>query len=91
MTLQSEISARKLRHRVGRRETVLVDRIESGTVIARSRSDAPEIDGVVYITDAVQAQPGEFLDVEITDSTEHDLVARSIAVPRFTRRRSQTS
>lgn len=86
MTLQAEISAQKLRRRVGRRETVLVDRIESGTVIARSRSDAPEIDGVVYITDAEQVQPGEFIDVEITDSTEHDLVAQTIALPQNARR-----
>lgn len=89
MTLQSEISARKLRGRVGRRETVLVDRIENATIIARSRSDAPEIDGVVYLTDAIQTTPGEFIEVDITDSTEHDLVARPLTALRKTRQRSQ--
>jgi ribosomal protein S12 methylthiotransferase len=78
MALQAQISARKLQARIGQRQTVLVDgQAEDGTLIARSRGDAPEIDGVVYVEDA-EALPGAFLEVEIIDALEHDLVARPI-------------
>lgn len=85
MTFQSEISAQKLRRRIGQRETVLIDRVEDGTVVARSRSDAPEIDGVVYINSAKRYVPGEFIEVDIIDSTEHDLIARPVAAGRTAR------
>ncbi|MFX4631770.1 30S ribosomal protein S12 methylthiotransferase RimO, partial [Acinetobacter baumannii] len=51
MALAAEISAERLQRRVGRIEEVLVDEIdeEEGVAIARSRADAPEIDGNVFI------------------------------------------
>ncbi|MFO8154052.1 30S ribosomal protein S12 methylthiotransferase RimO [Thioalkalivibrio sp.] len=78
MAVQAGISATRLQGRVGGRETVLVDgRDEGGRVIARSRGDAPEIDGVVYV-DGPGAPAGSFLEVEITGATEHDLSARAV-------------
>jgi len=43
--------------------------------IARSRFDAPEIDGLVQIQDGREAglKPGDIVDVEILGSDEHDL------------------
>ena len=43
--------------------------------IARSRADAPEIDGLVQIQDGAEAglQPGQFVDVRIMGADEHDL------------------
>jgi ribosomal protein S12 methylthiotransferase len=49
MELAAEISAQRLARKVGRSMRVLVDRIEDGVAVARSSSDAPEIDGVVHI------------------------------------------
>jgi ribosomal protein S12 methylthiotransferase len=78
MELQAGISAAKLQGRIGRRETVLVDaRADDGTLIARSRADAPEIDGVVLVAGAA-VPPGTLLEVEITGATEHDLFARAV-------------
>jgi ribosomal protein S12 methylthiotransferase len=78
MELQAGISAGKLQGRIGRRETVLVDaRADDGTLIARSRADAPEIDGVVLVAGA-EVPPGTLLEVEITGATEHDLFARAV-------------
>jgi ribosomal protein S12 methylthiotransferase len=78
MAKQAGISAGRLQARVGRRETVLVDgHDEEGTLVARSRGDAPEIDGVVYVED-VDAPAGSFLEVEITGATEHDLFAQAV-------------
>lgn len=76
MEKQAGISARRLEQKIGREMTVLVDEIdEEGDAVARSPADAPEIDGVVFIADAENLQPGDFVKVRITDATEHDLWA----------------
>jgi ribosomal protein S12 methylthiotransferase len=76
MTKQAAISADKLKQKVGKTMTVLVDGIEEdGTVIARSYADAPEIDGLVIVAATDKASVGEFLEVSITNSDEHDLYA----------------
>ena len=78
MQAQQKISARKLAARVGRQLRVLVDAIEGDVAIARSESDAPEIDGVVRIKgiDAASLPVGEFADVKITAAFDYDLEAR---------------
>jgi len=77
MALQAEISADKLAARVGRVQTVLVDAIDGELAIARSAADAPEIDGLVQIQDGAEAglRVGEFAQVRIMGSDEHDLYA----------------
>jgi ribosomal protein S12 methylthiotransferase len=77
MALQAEISAKRLARKVGRRMTVLADALDDRGLVARSPADAPEIDGVVYVNGVSAAKIGEFLDVEIVASDEHDLYARS--------------
>jgi ribosomal protein S12 methylthiotransferase len=78
MQAQQRISARRLAARVGRRLRVLVDAVEGGTAVARSESDAPEIDGVVRIggKGAAALPVGEFADVVITGASDYDLDAR---------------
>jgi ribosomal protein S12 methylthiotransferase len=79
MEKQAEISARRLEAKIGREMTVLVDEIdEEGDAIARSPADAPEIDGVVFIAEAENIAPGDFVKVRITDATEHDLWAEAV-------------
>jgi len=79
MEKQAEISARRLEARIGREMAVLVDEIdEEGDAVARSQADAPEIDGVVFIADAEDLKPGDFVKVRITDATEHDLWAEQV-------------
>ena len=86
MQVQSEISARRLRRRVGTRCTVMVDAIErdveaaSWRAATRSAGEAPEIDGLVYVALEGEAQaralpPGSELAVRIIDADEHDLFA----------------
>jgi ribosomal protein S12 methylthiotransferase len=76
MQKSAEISAARLAAKVGRRMEVLVDAIDGNTAIARSMADAPEIDGVVKIVKGGKLKVGEFADVEITGSSDHDLEAR---------------
>jgi len=53
----------------------LIDEVVGEGAVARSMSDAPEIDGQVYIDGASQLKVGDFVDVEIEDADEHDLWA----------------
>jgi len=78
MAVQEKISTARLVRKVGKRMTVLVDEVEKNRAIARSTADAPEIDGLVYITNAKNMKPGEFAEVEIIGSDAHDLRARDL-------------
>ena len=79
MQIQADISVAKLTHKVGKTMTVLVDEITpQGEAIARSAADAPEIDGVVIIEDGAGLTMGQFVDVTVTDSGEHDLWAQRV-------------
>ncbi len=78
MELQAGISTERLARKVGQTLTVLVDELVEGGAIARSSADAPDIDGIVFVQSKKTIQPGEFLTVKITDSDEHDLVAKPL-------------
>jgi len=80
MELQAGISAERLKRKVGKTLTVLVDELAEGGAFARSYADAPEIDGLVYVQSEGEIKVGEFLEVEIISSDEHDLVARPVGV-----------
>ncbi|MEO8630587.1 MAG: TRAM domain-containing protein, partial [Betaproteobacteria bacterium] len=75
MATQEKISAARLKAKVGRTLTVLVDEVGNKTAIARSAADAPEIDGLVHVAGAKQLKLGEFAQVRITRSDAHDLWA----------------
>jgi len=74
MEKQSVISAQRLQAKVGSRQVVLIDSVEGENAIARSSSSAPEIDGVVHVAvDDYDIEPGDFIEVDITNADEHDL------------------
>ncbi len=80
MEIQQEISTELLEEKVGKRLEVIIDDYaedEGFLYEGRTRQDAPEIDGVVYIT-AGKAKPGDIVTVEIIDSWEYDLVGRIV-------------
>ncbi|MGJ7904551.1 30S ribosomal protein S12 methylthiotransferase RimO [Lysobacter sp. 1R34A] len=80
MERQAEISAAKLEAKVGSIQRCLVDAIDGDLAIARSMADAPEIDGLVQIQNGLEAQlrVGQFVDVEIMGSDEHDLFGEAV-------------
>ncbi|MBI5786244.1 MAG: 30S ribosomal protein S12 methylthiotransferase RimO [Rhodocyclales bacterium] len=75
MQHQEDISTRRLEQRIGRTIQVLVDDIDEEGAIARSSADAPEIDGIVYVTDGHDLEIGDFATVTVTDCDVHDLFA----------------
>ena len=75
MAFQEEISRDRLALRVGQRETVIIDEVVAEGAVARSRFDAPEVDGQVFIDGATHLEVGQRVDVVIEESDEHDLWA----------------
>ncbi|HEY0310166.1 MAG TPA: 30S ribosomal protein S12 methylthiotransferase RimO [Luteimonas sp.] len=75
MDTQAAISAARLEAKVGSVQRCLVDAIDGELAIARSMADAPEIDGLVQVQDGAAAglRPGQFADIQILGSDEHDL------------------
>jgi ribosomal protein S12 methylthiotransferase len=81
---QEDISTQRLERKIGRRIQVLVDEIDEDGAIARSQGDAPDVDGLVYITDGHDLEVGEFAEVSVIDCDVHDLYAQlsaTVAVP----------
>ncbi len=80
MAAQQKISAARLKRFVGREMDVLVDHVDAkkGVAVARSKADAPEIDGVVKVKNAKAARTGEFLKVRIDKADAYDLHATAI-------------
>ncbi|MBQ7547569.1 MAG: 30S ribosomal protein S12 methylthiotransferase RimO [Clostridia bacterium] len=66
--------------RIGQTYTVLVEEYDAyaDCYIGRTYMDAPEIDGVLYFTSDRDYEPGDFAQVQITDTKEYDLVGRDI-------------
>jgi ribosomal protein S12 methylthiotransferase len=78
MELSAEISAARLAQKVGRSMQVLIDRMDGNTAVARSASDAPEIDGTVRIANAKGMTAGSLVQVKITAAGAYDLEAKLI-------------
>lgn len=78
MEVQERISAAKLHQKIGSIQTVLIDEIVTDVegnieAIGRTKADAPEIDGVIYLEDADGLAPGDFVEVEVYSADGHDL------------------
>ena len=73
MAVQAEISAAKLKQKIGKEYQIIIDEIGPDGAIGRTYADAPEIDGVVHLTDQFDVEPGQRVWVQIIHSDEHDL------------------
>lgn len=76
MELQAQISADNLQRKIGTLQQVLIDEVTPEGAVARSKADAPEIDGNVFIDGATHLQPGDLVTVEIEDADEYDMWGR---------------
>ena len=77
MERQQAVSARVLKSRVGKRLQVIVDEVQQrdGAYVAKARSkwDAPEIDGAVHVTSRRPLRAGDIISAKIERSDEYDL------------------
>ncbi|WP_375175469.1 30S ribosomal protein S12 methylthiotransferase RimO [Pseudooceanicola sp.] len=74
------ISEAKLAAKVGTLQQVIVDEIdEDGVAICRTKADAPEIDGNLFIDERTEGlAPGDFVTVEVDEASEYDLWGRRV-------------
>ena len=78
MEAQEEISKAKMRAKINSIQSVIVDDITDKYAIARSFSDAPEIDGVIYLENPKGLNIGDMLEVKINNCENFDLYAGPI-------------
>jgi ribosomal protein S12 methylthiotransferase len=78
MQCQQAISARRLKRRVGTRQQVIIDEVGPTVAKGRSKGDAPEIDGTVYVASRRPLRVGEFATVKIERATEYDLYGTAV-------------
>jgi ribosomal protein S12 methylthiotransferase len=77
MAASQRISAAKLAAKVGSRQRVIVDEVDEDGAVCRSKADAPEIDGNVFIDEGFEElSPGDMVDVEIDEAADYDLWGR---------------
>ena len=76
MGLQEGISLEICQKQIGRTVRVIMDGFdeETGIYVSRSRAQAPQVDGVTYVSTKKDLTPGSFHDVLITDAYEYDLL-----------------
>ena len=73
------ISEAKLAAKVGKRLDVIVDEIDEDAATCRTKSDAPEIDGNLFIDEDFQnLKVGDIVTVEVEEAGEYDLWGRQI-------------
>ncbi|HAW45354.1 MAG TPA: 30S ribosomal protein S12 methylthiotransferase RimO [Sutterella sp.] len=80
MALQSQISETKLKNRIGQTLEVMIDEPEDdeGVAVGRTKYDAPEIDGLTYVTTDRHLNPGDIVNVQITRTEGPDLVGKAL-------------
>jgi ribosomal protein S12 methylthiotransferase len=82
MELQKNISRAKLESYMGQRLPCLIEGISQESDLlwqGRLATQAPEVDGLVYINDGENLKPGTIQYVEITETHDYDLVGRVVS------------
>jgi ribosomal protein S12 methylthiotransferase len=75
MEVQQRISSARLQAKIGEEIDVLIDEVNEDEAIGRSKADAPEIDGKVYLQFPEGLQPGDVVTVTVEDADDYDLYA----------------
>jgi ribosomal protein S12 methylthiotransferase len=73
MAVAQAISAAKLQKKIGTEIDVIIDEVGGGGATGRSKADAPEIDGQVYLRDAENLSVGDIVRVHVEDADDYDL------------------
>jgi ribosomal protein S12 methylthiotransferase len=73
MAAQQAVSAEVTTARVGKTIDVIIDEVDDEGAIGRSKWDAPEIDGSVFLNGATGVQPGDIVRARVTNADEYDV------------------
>jgi ribosomal protein S12 methylthiotransferase len=78
MQRQQAISKKRLKRKVGNRERVIIDEIGPTVAKGRSKGDAPQIDGTVYVASHRPLRIGEIATVKIERADAYDLYGTAV-------------
>ncbi|MDQ2719816.1 MAG: 30S ribosomal protein S12 methylthiotransferase RimO [Bacteroidota bacterium] len=73
MEVQQEISYQKNEEKIGKIFKVIIDKKESGKYLGRTEFDSVEVDNEVIINSDTRLNPGDFVNVKITNAFDYDL------------------
>jgi ribosomal protein S12 methylthiotransferase len=77
MAKAQKISEARLAAKVGQRIEVIVDEVDAEAATCRTKADAPEIDGNLFIDDGFEAlKPGDIVSVTVDEAGDYDLWGR---------------
>ena len=81
METQQTISAARLQNKIGSVQSVIVDGVdeEHDRLIGRSKADAPEIDGLVYVEADGEFSAGDIIKVRVNNADDYDLYGEQIS------------
>ncbi len=78
MAVQAEISDARAQAMIGQTIDVIIDEIDEDGAVGRSKADAPEIDGSVFIEDAVGLKSGDVVMAKVHAGEQVDLWAEVV-------------
>jgi ribosomal protein S12 methylthiotransferase len=78
MAAQKDVSAELLRGKIGSVIEVLIDEVDDEGAVGRSRWDAPEIDGSVFLNGECAAKPGDIVRAKVVAADDYDLWAEPL-------------
>ena len=73
MARQQKISARRLKRKVGTHQQIIIDEVGPTVAKGRSKADAPQIDGTVYVSSRRPLKVGEIVTAKIERADQYDL------------------
>lgn len=78
MSLQQQIAIEKQKELIGRKLEVLVETktFDGKYYVGRSYMDVPDIDGLIYIEMTDESLEGKFVECEIIEANDYDLIAK---------------
>lgn len=77
MQAQQEISREETQKLRGASLEVLIDEKDGDRWLGRTRHDAPEVDGIVFVSSKKPLEPGQVVRATVTDTMEYDLCAEA--------------
>ena len=79
MKKAQDISTKNLEKKLGSVQEVIVDKVDNDGAICRTKADAPEIDGNLFVdSNFNNLKPGDFCKVLVEDYSEYDLWGKII-------------
>jgi ribosomal protein S12 methylthiotransferase len=79
MMKAQDISEKKLKKKIGTIQDVIIDELDEEGAICRTKGDAPQIDGNLFIDkDFENLKQGQIVSVEVDEASEYDLWGKVI-------------